>query len=521
MSTNTIAISDFAQLLTEGGDKRISLAENGRNKYGYGVTPDPESLPFGSATASTISIIAYQEAEERYQKILAAEQNAGAYQAYAAAIEEVRQELKCLCDLALPAGDERYIADVSGTDIVFAASGTDLHLIAAQLMASQSNTNGKKAPKAQDEPEAAALIIMVEPAETGSAVPDALSGKHFSQFSALGIQVNSGQQIDGAFPVELRTVSIRHIDGTARELTHVDAEIEVLVKHAIAKCQRVMLILTDVTKTGMLGPSIGLAVQLQREYPDHLSVMVDACQFRISNVSLHGYLRLGFMVAVTGSKFIGGPSFSGALFIPPCLRNKLRQLPLSPALGAYSSRADWPHDWTGADNLNRKANYGLLLRWVAALSELRAFRAVPEPVICKFLFQFCDGIQAYFQQQSHLVLLPVIWPDRVILNTALSWDRFPSIFSFLLKDSSGCLLNQSQTLHVYRQLQQQDRRIQLGQPVMIGRNQQPPVSALRLCLSARLIVAATAGNGENAQKIIADALFALDTAAKLSAIPEI
>lgn len=286
MSTNTVVISDFAQLLTEGGDKRISLAENGRNKYGCGVTPDPGSLPFGSATASTISLAAYREAEERYQKILAAEQNAGAYQAYAAGIEEVRQELKCLCDLALPAGDERYVADVSGTDIVFAASGTDLHLIAAQLMASRSNTNRQETPEAQDEPEAAALIIMVEPAETGSAVPDALSGKHFSQFSALGIQVNSGQQIDGAFPVELRTVSIRHIDGTARELTHVDAEIEVLVKHAIAKCQRVMLILTDVTKTGMLGPSIDLAVQLQRKYPDHFSVMVDACQFRISNISL-------------------------------------------------------------------------------------------------------------------------------------------------------------------------------------------------------------------------------------------
>lgn len=51
---------------------------------------------------------------------------------------------------------------------------------------------------------------------------------------------------------------------------------------------------------------------------------------------------------------------------------------------------------------------------------------------------------------------------------------------------------------------------QLGQPVLCGQRAGLPVSALRLCTSARLIVEATANHGQQASQVIAKALAVLD-----------
>ena len=58
-------------------------------------------------------------------------------------------------------------------------------------------------------------------------------------------------------------------------------------------------------------------------------------------------------------------------------------------------------------------------------------------------------------------------------------------------------------------------RYQLGQPVSCGKRDGVPVSALRICASARLIVEATTGGGEKAARVIGKALAALDKAALL------
>ena len=60
-------------------------------------------------------------------------------------------------------------------------------------------------------------------------------------------------------------------------------------------------------------------------------------------------------------------------------------------------------------------------------------------------------------------------------------------------------------------------RCQLGQPVACGSRDGVPVSALRLCLSARLIVEALADDGARAPQVIARALATLDKATALAA----
>ncbi len=495
---------DLSQLLVEGGDSRITPDTDGVNKYGCSVIPQnplEELFAFGSATASTLSQASLDAAANIYQKVALACCDNNAYQVYERELDLVRQELRGLCGLD----------QIPGTDIVFAASGTDLHLIASQLI-----SNASAIPN---------LTIMVDAAETGSSVPAALRGQHFSDRSALGIKVPNGIKIDFAIENEVVTVALRHADGLARSIPDIDSDVEALVIATIAQDRCVVLVLADVTKTGMVGPSIELAIRLRQRYPEQLIVLVDACQFRLSNTSLQAYLKNQFLVAVTGSKFLTGPSFSGALLLPPDLTRKMHAHAVPKALLAYSSRADWPRHWSGADNLKPQANFGLLLRWVAALQELRAFRALKEEDIIHFIQRFESAVLQYFDTHPALSLLEVRAPDRsalsstlsAVVSTAQSWDSLPTIFSFVLNAAQGDAIRKpEETIKVYRQLQK-DLRMSLGQPVACGMRGGIPATALRLCLSARLIVSAIKDDGSTADKIIENALDVLDRAVKLSA----
>ncbi|MGZ3158455.1 MAG: hypothetical protein ACXU7H_05170, partial [Burkholderiaceae bacterium] len=71
---------------------------------------------------------------------------------------------------------------------------------------------------------------------------------------------------------------------------------------------------------------------------------------------------------------------------------------------------------------------------------------------------------------------------------------------------------------IYRSLQTDlgnGLRCQLGQPVACGSRNGIPVSALRLCASARLVVEGCAQHGKNASAVIQSALEALDKTAIL------
>jgi len=71
------------------------------------------------------------------------------------------------------------------------------------------------------------------------------------------------------------------------------------------------------------------------------------------------------MLCITGSKFFGGPAFSGALLVPAKVARKSGRFPMEEA-----------------------PNFGLLLRWEAALASLRAFRALPEEKTRQFMQVF-------------------------------------------------------------------------------------------------------------------------------------
>lgn len=482
----------------EGGDARIALDPDGLNKYGCPPLPDPGLVALGSSTASVVSGAGFAAADRLRDRLAQAAQPDAVL--YARELERVRGELLGLCG----------ISDMAGVAAVFAASGTDVHLIAAQLAGAGSASQ--------------TLAIMAEAGETGSGVPAALAGHHFSAHAALGGEVAAGTPITGGAALEVATVPVRLPDGTPRPAADVDAEVETVV--AAAAGRRVLLTLVDVSKSGLIAPSPACVAALQGRLPESVEVLVDACQFRIAPATLRAYLERGFMVALTGSKFVTGPSFSGVLLMPAPVAARLRGRTLPPALRAYSSRAEWPRGWDSAGLLDDVANFGLLLRWEAALEELRALRALPEAQVARFLQAFAEAVQQRLASDPLFEPLPVPPIDRRPLIEATSWDHIQTIFPFLLyhldSGAGRTPLSRAETAQVYRLLQTDldipgaRLRFQLGQPVACGSRDGVPVSALRLCASARLVVEAQGGDGRNAAAVIGKALAALDKAALLA-----
>ena len=122
-------------------------------------------------------------------------------------------------------------------------------------------------------------------------------------------------------------------------------------------------------------PGFEAVQRLHERFGARLDVVVDACQMRVAPERVRACLEAGWMVLLTGSKFFGGPAFAGALLVPAGVAARAPELaPLPPGLAGYFTRPEWPGAWQRiAADLPERANLGLVLRWQAALWEMRAF----------------------------------------------------------------------------------------------------------------------------------------------------
>ncbi|MDA8381600.1 MAG: hypothetical protein M0037_00740 [Betaproteobacteria bacterium] len=477
-----MSLPSLEALLTSGGGARIALDASGRNPYGCGVYPQPALAAWGSSTASVISANGFAAAQRLYRSLQDRLGDASPDEVYRVERDRIRRELVELAGLSC----------VPDLEVILSPSGTEAHAAATALVGAPTG-----------EPP---VVVTISPAETGRSVPEALR----------------------SFGGALVPIPIRLPDGRARPSAEVDADFEAAVRRMVRAGRRVLVVSVDVSKTGLIAPSAGCLRSLAAQWPDALDVLVDACQFRLSDRSLRAYLGAGFMVAITGSKFVTGPSFSGALLIPASAAQKLQER--LPSGFAWSTESDpWTCNRGGASPLQDNANFGLVMRWEAALEELRAFRQVPDEKVLGFLTRLAAAIQLHLRSDPSFDFIDA-WPlDRGIPNNESSWDRVPTIFSFMLRHEHGWL-DPAQTAWVYRSMQaqgisptnrsggrQQRLRYQLGQPVACGIRCGQPVTALRVCASARLVVEASRPGGSEAM-LIAQATAALNEAAELSRI---
>ncbi|NVI09817.1 hypothetical protein FSB64_41070 [Paraburkholderia sp. JPY454] len=493
------------EALTQGGDPRIELdTATMINKYGGRPIPDTGLLAFGSATASTISLSGYSAAQQLRSHLLSSLRKRNPADVYLEEMSRLRSEFIDQCGLG----------ELSGLEAIVSASGTDAHMLVARLVAGTSSRT--------------TLAIMVQPEETGSGVARALAGALYHRYPPAMDDENVG---DFGDVNDVESIAIRSQNGSLRSITAVDDELEATVSSAVKQYERILIVLTDVSKTGVLGPSPDRVLELKRRWPNIIETVIDASQFRLASSTLVSYLRADSIVIITGSKFFNGPPFSAMLLVPADAACRLMKRPVDPALRVNSARAEWPPHWNGIMSLHNASNFGLLLRWEAALAELRAFHSIPTEGIRKVVENFYNAITSWMSNSQQLSLLEQPALQRRPTENHATWDQIPTIFPFVLFefDNRRRPLRAEETTKIFNRMKADlggrargvrrkilSARCELGQPVLCGEIDGVPVSALRMSLSARLIVEAACERDNSAEYLVERAISVLEKVSLLA-----
>ncbi|WP_086651337.1 hypothetical protein [Acetobacter cibinongensis] len=392
-------------LMTDGGDTRLAITpQTGLNHYGCSHRPRPWAVTFASSTASSLSERGFAAAEYfriAFMRALIKEEQTEFLAHHA---DEMRHFLKTFFGLQ------------NQTSVVLCASGTDAAL--AVLALSQMKSGKVK-------------TILTEPDETGRGIPLAAQGCHFDNETSGGEFVKKLEMISGFKESEdTVTLSLRNKEGGLRPMDEVVLACHAAVVQAVASGQRVLLHVLDLSKTGLLAPDMQAMSELSAAYPDHLDIVVDACQARLMPQRIQAYLAKNWAVMVTGSKFYTGPPFCGALLLPAEWRNRLDHYSLPSGLAAYAYQNEWPLA-AGCAGLAPGSNHGLLLRWTAARAEMEAFASVPASTIQTRLQYFLHEVTQAILLNADLQLVTPFVPQRDPLPH--DWDRQQTILSFLVR----------------------------------------------------------------------------------------
>ena len=371
LASNREARASLGILLAEGGDARMRIDPlTRRNRYGTATTALCDEISFASTTANTISEAGFAAAGRALNQLLKA--NPAASLPIDQWFDDIRASIT-------------HFLGIPGSEGVLAPSGTDaevLALVMAAGLATGPLTN-----------------ILIAPEETGSGVPMAASGRHFSDSTALGAPVTVGSPIDGlaANGIEVAAVPIRDARGAPRDPEAIDQETAQTVERELRRGRTVLLHVLDTSKTGLTGLTRQAARTLMASAPQRVRVVVDACQLRCSLTQIKRDLDDGFMVQATGSKFAGGPPFCGVVLLPAVLADEIATRPSLPrGIADYSAALDWPrafrhrfgHMWVSQTNI------GLGLRWVAALDGIASMAAMGDNMQTRIADRFAKEVRA-------------------------------------------------------------------------------------------------------------------------------
>jgi hypothetical protein len=446
-------------------------------------------VTFASCTGSSISHIGYAKAEILREELLLGAFRNGLVETAFNQAERTRRDIL------------RYLTldNIAGTEIVLASSGTDVELIALYFTLGGHHdivTN-----------------IVVAPHEVGSGTVPAAVGHHFDSLTPMGSRVEPGTPVAGiaSEQVKLEKIPVRHETGEPISAHNLDQRILEVVESACSRGGRVLLHLLDSSKTGVGAPSIETAREIKKRYGPRVNILVDAAQMRLSRQSLRAYVEDGFMVLVTGSKFFTGPPFSGALVIPAAIAQAVDCLPTFPlGFADYATPSDFPSRWhVLASDFPDRPNIGLLLRWQAALWEIKAFYAVPPATQFDTVRRFLATLIEAIRENPDLKLVTAPALERLQGESEAQWDQIQTILSFLVRrrdcsSGSSVFLSFEEAQLAYRWLnmdisaflpntaREEEKQVagvrcHIGQPVRIFMQDNTWYAALRIAVGARLI----------------------------------
>lgn len=329
--------------MTQGGDARILLDPvTMLNRYHSGPYPR-DLIAFASSTANDLSTDAMAYLASRFGDNASTLSEGEAYRQF---LDDARWQLR-----------DAYGLD-NATDIFFAASGTDLEYIALLAAAGRSPSG--------------ICNLLLGSDEVGSGCIHSAAGEYFAQETPLGVMCEPGDPVAGLPPIHLGDFPVRDQAGTAFNSEEISAAMSARITTALADGQHPLIHIVHGSKTGLVLPHLREIDALKDRFGDRLSYVVDACQARITSAAIADYLERGIIVFLTGSKFMGGPPFSGFALLPAGIAEAAP--PLAAGMANIFRRAEVPENWAGRDILNNGGNTGLALRLAASLFELERFQ---------------------------------------------------------------------------------------------------------------------------------------------------
>lgn len=441
----------FEAILTSGGDERIAIdPATGRNRYGAPAGKACDEVWFSSSTASAISPRGYEAALGAVRGLAAAHKK----WPVSGWFDRIRDRLAALFG-------------IPHAEVILSSSGTELELIALVV-----------ARNIQHRP---LTNVVLAPTETGRGVSLAAAGRHFLGSAPFAAKVECGRLLEGleADESKVEIVEIRDRNGVPRSADSIDDAVVRSVEAIIASGRDVLVHLLDCSKTNRTGLRRDTAAALMATYPGRLLVVVDACQLRCSREQIRADLNAGFMVMMTGSKFAGAPPFAAALLLPPGIVARLRSVKLPQGLLAYTAANDWPAGPRGRleGGFIASTNFGMGLRWEAALGELESLFALDNAFHARVIARFSELVCQQISSASGFELIDRDHADGNI--------QHQTIFPIVTSEGNGMPLAADAMHRALRTPFQAGiadgpgRIFHVGQSVEVGSR-----SAIRVCLSA-------------------------------------
>lgn len=437
------------ELLVAGGDERLELDAEGRNKYHLDPRSRAGTLHRGSCTCSPISDGGRRAASSALDAL-----QSGITTSTGVADVQRRR----LLDLFAPSSDDR-------TGVIFAPSGSDLCYL--PLLFSSVLDPGRRI-----------VNVVATSEELGSGSLLAHDGRFFAERSQID-DLAKGDHVSSDLDIESVFLPARDERGAI-----VDQADQ--IERLIGRRNDGDVLVVNLVIGSKSGIENGVRI-IERFGADDITWTVDLCQMRARPALFERLLGLGCMLLCTGSKFYEAPPFCGAMLVPAPWMHRLAAATTQPpsGFGRIFSSCDFPTSLARlADTFPDVDNLGLRLRWEAALHEMEAFVSVPEADSAAAIAAWSDCVVARIRRSRGLELLR----DEGRTND--------SIVSFRVSDGHGGHLDHGDLAEIHRRLAVDGgaeiapyERALIGQPVA-----SPSGSFLRVAIgSCDARVAAAAG----------------------------
>ena len=469
------------RILVRGGDSRLTIdPRTGCNRYGVPPRPRPEAVHFSSSTASAVTDYGFLFCDLLRRDLMAAIRGGQCTEC----------ELKAQVVDAIGGGIlDLFGLDGSISDLAVTPSGTDAELLA--VLVARCGAQGRPL-----------VNVLIAPEESGSGVPVAASGCYFDDVAATGVHVARGTPVWPDADIATRAIPVRDRDGTALARDRVNREFLAVSRTALQESNHLLVHVLLSSKTDLYAPDLEAVAELVAEAPERVDVVVDACQLRADFASLGALVRRGWMVQLSGSKFLTGPPFSGALVVPASLRSRaaaiVEGLLQAPGIG---SPADWAAEWRSRLGKSAPAtSYGPLFRWLPALLEAKLFFELPDDFRFEIAARFRNALTERMRRSNYLQPLTLAegsagGTDQTVAHSILSFvvlggreDAPPvplskgeckRLFELLNRDVSSMLQPLAPGEEALAR-----QPVHIGQPVTLGFDG-TAITVLRLVLGAR------------------------------------